>query len=209
MPCPCLILWWSTARRDPAHHAQATIDGDKADVWATGITMVTCILGYFPWACAHTTDPAFLHWCTSWSTTLAQRARLGVSPSAQLHPTEARALFTILHRCCGGEAVSDRGSVSPLLAHLLVAMLDPRPDSRPSMRDVAAHPWFQRGGASASAESLASTSAQPSTPSTTTSSSTSSACDGDVKAFTGEAAFEQLRDESESPSAVSGLGLLL
>ena len=202
-----MILWWSTAPRDPAHHAPATIDGDKADVWATGITMVTCTLGYFPWACAHTTDPAFLHWCTSWSTTLAQRARLGVSPSAPLHPTEACALFTILHRCCGGEleVASDRGSVSPLLAHLLVAMLDPRPDFRPSMRDVAAHPWFQRGarGASASAESPASASAQSSTPSTTPSSITSSACDGDVKAFTGEAAIEQLRDDS--PSAVSGL----
>ena len=49
-----------------ADPVRVTLDADKADVWALGVSMVTCLLGVFPWGCARHADPMYDAWCDAW-----------------------------------------------------------------------------------------------------------------------------------------------
>ena len=139
--------------------APLMLDADKADVWALGVTMAACTFGNFPWSLAHPTDAAYNAWQSAWTYilgTAVARADDGVAvvdTGRAVSSREARVLGHLLLQCCGAmpEAAAPAGGsapqahraspVSPCMLDLLVRMLDPRPEARLSMAQVAAHEW--------------------------------------------------------------------
>jgi serine/threonine protein kinase len=169
---PCITVTPSLYRR--RHAPDTPVDAAKADVWALGVTMATCLFGFFPWAAAHSSDPAFALWCTGWSKALTAGALAAAPPGPAGEPIPAisqlrlpadgvsdhrgavdctmqspesehaaAALGHLLLRCCAWK----RKPVPCTLLDLLVRMLDPRPTTRLTMAQVAAHEWFVCGKA--------------------------------------------------------------
>lgn len=93
-------------------------DGVKADVWALGITIFSCLSAVFPWAEASDYDENFLAWEHAFE-------------SEDSHA----AAMDYIHRL-------SPVPVSTELRDLLAIMLHVDPARRASLEDVCAHAWF-------------------------------------------------------------------
>jgi serine/threonine protein kinase len=74
---------------------RVTMDADKADVWATGVSLVTCVLGSYPWACAKASDPVFEAWLEAWD-------RMLVASAARQSATPGPSVPVVASTCCTG-----------------------------------------------------------------------------------------------------------
>lgn len=99
-------------------------DAEKADVWALGVSLFVCVTGVFPWRRAEVTDKWYAAWQDSYAT-----MGLRCAPSLFKHTF--------------GVCASQQGvPLSPAFIHLLRCMLTPSPHKRPTLAQVAAHPFF-------------------------------------------------------------------
>lgn len=134
---PCGTLEYACPEALAAHQTGDSICANKADVWALGISIVACVLGFFPWDAAVPSDDVFVAWCDAWTRVRAvdkaddnDRRTCGSVSEAASH-----ALGRLLLSCC-------ERPVSVELRQLLVAMLDPVASSRISMAEVHQHQWL-------------------------------------------------------------------
>jgi serine/threonine protein kinase len=102
-------------------------DAGKADVWSLAVSMVVIATGFFPWREARPSDARYAFWAGAWR-------------GADLCPEARHArLAAALHEVAVGE--SGRALPEGLL-RLLVQMLNPDPEARLSMGQVADDWWL-------------------------------------------------------------------
>jgi serine/threonine protein kinase len=118
---------------------KSTVRGDKADVWALGITLFGCVLRCFPWTVAHVNDQTYRWWLRMWSQ--AMDVACVHESRAEVSEDGARALARLV---MGLPRPPDTVGALPSEAclDLLVRMLDPRPATRIPMSEVVRHPWL-------------------------------------------------------------------
>ena len=113
------------------------VDGDVADVWSLGITLLGCRVGVHPWDAARPTDPRYQVWANTWASLAC-----GHGGGRDISTRTAVALGRALVAWCGvavGEV--ERGWSLDLL-DLVARMLDPEPATRLGMAEVVAHRWM-------------------------------------------------------------------
>lgn len=100
----------------------------KVDTWALAVSMLVSAVGLFPWelACVDE-DKSYRAWASVW--------RKAEGPATRREAL--RRLVTDAAAECAAAQLPD------LFLDLCVAMLDPRPETRLGMADVAAHAWWQ------------------------------------------------------------------
>ena len=120
---------------------RSVVDAGKADVWALGMSIATCVLGFFPWDAAHASDSVYCVWADAWQRVRATASELCVDTvhcgGGHHVCLGATAALGGLLRSSSEDAVADSS-----LWSLLACMLDPNPLSRVSLDEVAAHPWI-------------------------------------------------------------------
>lgn len=91
----------------------------RSDVWSLGISMVASLTGFMPWAEASPSDVRYHHWVRAC-------ARSGAEVMAACQ-----------------QLMFDGVIVSPAAVELLARMLQPDASRRPTLSEIATHPWMQ------------------------------------------------------------------
>ena len=150
-----------------AMHTRLDVSYDtaKADVWCLAVTIVASVMGTFPWDSATPSSAPYAAWSEAWATVRRARCATPSSPcppsraispevdgcddhatamSATLVPGPAPAPLTAEDISYLGTVLTTGGSqpLSAACIDLVVRMLDPDPDTRVGLAEVAQHPWL-------------------------------------------------------------------
>lgn len=106
-------------------------DGEKADVWALGVTLFVTVIGVFPWELASPSDGRYAAWAASYKPSSSSSRYPAAEPLS--------ALWARIFR----RTKTQRGTPLTLeFAELMRGMLHPDPLKRLSVADVRAHSFF-------------------------------------------------------------------
>jgi serine/threonine protein kinase len=126
-----------------ADPVRVTLDADKADVWALGVSMVTCLTGSYPWGCARSSDPVYDAWCDAWD-------RLLVASSMRTHSSSGSpAVPVVSSTCCTPTSTSSPAATAAFASPLSAPSTAPTSlfarFSRKAARSVSPQPSVDLG----------------------------------------------------------------